>query len=398
MQPSSKVILDDKAFEVLKRTVKNVVEPSRKRKLDPGYKTAVPEVIGIKLTNRCNLRCKHCYQWNESGYHQDMDAFLQNMDLDPDLFRRILAETREAKSRLYLWGGEPLFHHRIEEILSMLEKDPRETSICTNAYLLDRYEEQLCRISDKLELPIAVEGFEAEHDAIRGKGSFAKVMSRIDRLMELRRQGIFRGKISVHSVINDGMIGRLYELMSFFEAKGIDLVLLCFPWYISDETTADMDRFFKAEFDWLKPLHDGERSSWHAFKYHIKPENTDRLMEDLQRINNRTWTTRIRYQPGLDFDEIEDFVRGNAMQSQCATQCLALSTRADVMADGDVVACKFFSEFRVGSLREAGLKELWDSETYGRIRQSLGERLTPVCSKCNALYLHGTNASSLTHL
>ncbi|KAA8746138.1 radical SAM/SPASM domain-containing protein [Paenibacillus sp. UASWS1643] len=396
MQPSSKVALDAKAFEVLKRTMKNVVIPHRKRKLDPAFKTEMPEVVALKLTNRCNLRCKHCYQWNESGYHHDMDKTEQNLDMDTAIFQRVLNETRATKSRLYLWGGEPLFHRDIREILAMLEEDPRETTICTNAYLIQKYEEELCRISPDLELLIAIEGFEKEHDLIRGKGSFNKVMEQIDKLLLLREQGKFQGKISVHSVINDSMIGRLHELMNFFEKKGIDLVLLCFPWFISHETSEQMDTFFQEEFQWLNPSEDHRRSSWHAFKYHIKPENVPALMEDLRQINARTWKTRIRYQPGLDFDEIEDFVSGNSMTSRCATTCLALSTRADITPTGNVSACKFFSEFSVGNLQAQSLSEIWNSDTYDRIRRSLGKELSPACSKCNVLYLHGS--SSLAHI
>ncbi|SLK20859.1 MULTISPECIES: radical SAM/SPASM domain-containing protein [unclassified Paenibacillus] len=396
MQPSSKVALDAKAFEVLKRTMKNVVIPHRKRKLDPAFKTEMPEVVALKLTNRCNLRCKHCYQWNESGYHHDMDKAEQNWDMDTAVFQRVLNETRATKSRLYLWGGEPLFHRDIRQILAMLEEDPRETTICTNAYLIQKYEEELCRISPDLELLIAIEGFEKEHDLIRGKGSFNKVMEQIDRLILLREQGKFQGKISVHSVINDSMIGRLHELMNFFEKKGIDLVLLCFPWFISHETSDEMDTFFQEEFQWLNPLEDQRRSSWHAFKYHIKPENVPALMEDLRQINAQTWRTRIRYQPGLDFDEIEDFVSGNSMTSRCATNCLALSTRADITPTGNVSACKFFSEFSVGNLQEQSLSEIWNSDAYDRIRRSLGKQLSPACSKCNVLYLHGS--SSLAHI
>lgn len=396
MQPNSRVEIDDKSFEILKRTMRNVVIPHRERKHNPSFKMDMPEVVALKLTNRCNLRCKHCYQWNESGYHHDMDKTEQNMDMDLAVFQRVLEETQHTKSRLYLWGGEPLFHKDIRGILDLLEKDPRETTICTNAYLLDKFEDELCRISPHLELLIAIEGFEKEHDLIRGKGSFDKVMKQIERLMELRKEGKFQGKISIHTVINDSMIGQLHPLMKFFEEKGIDLVLLCFPWYISHETSVEMDTFFQEKFNWLHPMDQHHRSSWHAFKYHIKPEHIPALMMDLRAINEHTWKTRIRYQPGLDFDEIEDFVSGRSMTSRCASNCLALSTRADITPTGNVSACKFFSEFSVGNLHDQSLSDIWHSKAYDQIRTTLGKQLSPACSKCNVLYLHGS--SSLTHI
>lgn len=219
MQPTSRVSLDEQSFEALKRTIKNVVVPHRERKHDPGFKTVMPEIMSLKLTNRCNLRCKHCYQWNEDGYHHDMDTAEQNLDMDLGMIKRLLEETDEAQSRLYLWGGEPLFHRQAKEILELLKEHPRDTTICTNAYMIPKFEEELCAISDNLELLIPIEGFEDEHDFLRGKGSFNKVVQSVERLLELREQGRFRGRISVHNVINDNMIGRLYELVEFLKRR-----------------------------------------------------------------------------------------------------------------------------------------------------------------------------------
>jgi radical SAM protein with 4Fe4S-binding SPASM domain len=96
----------------------------------------------------------------------------------------------------------------------------------------------------------------------------------------------------------------------------------------------------------------------------------------------------VRYQPGLEFDEIEPFIRGEAMTARCATTCRVLQARADITPTGNVSACKFFSEFSVGNLHDHSLGTLWRSEPYDRIRRTLGEQLSPACSKCNVLYLH----------
>jgi radical SAM protein with 4Fe4S-binding SPASM domain len=390
MQPKSSVVIDEKNFQVMKRTMRNMAVPYRERVKNPKYRTPVPESVGIKLTNRCNLRCIHCFQWNEDGYHHAMDKEEQNKDIDLDVFRKIMEETSEAKSRLYLWGGEPMFHKQFDQILELLAADPREMTICSNGLLLDKYLDGIIRISPGLELLIAVEGLEAEHDFIRGKGTFGKTMHQIERLVELREQGIYKGRISVHSVVNDSMIPKLYELLEYFESLKLDLVILCFPWYISKETSEQMDSYFMEKFSWLRKLHENQVNSWHAFKYKMNEEHAGALIEALERINERVWNIRVRYQPGLDYDEIEQFVRGEVMTSRCATTCMALSTRLDVLPTGDVTACKFFSEFTVGNLKEQGLQEIWDSDNYDRVREIINvEGLTPACSKCSVLYLHG---------
>ena len=59
--------IDEKSFDLIKKVASNI---SISKKISQGLdeNSDIPYVIGIKLTNRCNLRCKHCYEWNESGY------------------------------------------------------------------------------------------------------------------------------------------------------------------------------------------------------------------------------------------------------------------------------------------------------------------------------------------
>lgn len=383
MQPSSNVTMNEDSARRMLGTVQRVVEARRQRAT---MKFRLPETIGIKLTNRCNLRCEHCYQWNELGQHRDLDVHEQARDLDIALFERLLDETRESKSRLYLWGGEPFVHRQFDRILQLLEHHRRETTICTNAHFIEHHLDGICRISDGLEFLIAVDGFEAEHDGLRGKGSFQKVTSAIHTLLGKRREGLFRGQISLHTVFTDPMMGRHYDFLDFWESQGIDLIVLCYPWYIADETSREMDQFVTEHFSWLVPG-SKRRHSWDAFKYRIHPDNLQPLLEELRRINSRTWQMKVRYQPGLEFDEIAAFIRGTGQLPRCATTCRVLHSRADIVPSGDLVACKFFPEFKVGNLHEHSLAALWESETYEQIRAVFGEQLSPACSKCSVLYL-----------
>lgn len=208
----------------------------------------------------------------------------------------------------------------------------------------------------------------------------------IRALGALRAAGRYKGKISIHTVINDSIIGRIFELSQFLENLGADLVLLCFPWYIAEETSREMDTFMYENFDWLC-IDSGIRHTWDAFKFSISPLNIPALMQDMTRVNAHIWRTRLRYQPGLEFDEIEPFVRGKAMTARCATRCSVMGARMDVAPTGAASACKFFSEFAVGNLNDATVPEIWNSSTYDKIRTVFERRLSPACSKCNVLYL-----------
>ncbi|MCA0755183.1 radical SAM protein [Paenibacillus sp. N4] len=388
MQPKTTKTFDERVFHDLKRTIMNMSRASRQRAADKRYAMEVPEDIGIKLNNGCNLRCKHCYEWNEDGFHHAMAKEEQKKEIEIELIEKLLAFTREKKSKLYLWGGEPLYYSQFPQLADLLEKDQRTVTICTNAVLLEKNLDSLLKIGEGLVILVSLEGFEAENDAIRGKGTYRKVVQAVERLLELQRQGIFKGKVSVSLTMNDGMTTKLFDFMKFFEELGIDSVYFVYPWYISPDSASEMDELYMKEFSWLDPLPQG-RCSWHSFTYRISPENIELLKEEVRRVSEHTWSSRVRFMPALEQDEISDFVLGIQRTGMNRKECLAISTRMDVLPGGSVTPCKFFPELAVGNISETPVKEVWHGENYGKHRELLSCGLMPVCSRCGLLYHYG---------
>src|SRR6185436_17586167 len=105
-------------------------------------------------------------------------------DLDPAIIARVLEATRARKANVILWGGEPLVYRHWDDLVELLAADPRWTSICTNGTMIEERLESLCRISAHLEMSVSIDGFEAEHDAVRGRGSYARAMRGVELLVE----------------------------------------------------------------------------------------------------------------------------------------------------------------------------------------------------------------------
>ena len=377
--------MDEVAFEKLRRIMPTFLAYQRDGRMNG---TDLPEEVGLKLTNRCNLRCKHCFQWNEEGHHRDMPMVEQKRDLDFAIIREIFEATQETKPNLYLWGGEPLIYSDWDKLVDLLDEDPRWTAVCTNGLDIEHRLEGLLRISRTLEMSVAVEGFAAEHDAIRGRNTFARTMAGVDRLIAERDKGNYRGDVTINTVVTDAMVPRLYELLEFFEAKGVDSVYMSFLWYLSPQTSAKMDQYVKRHFNWI--CSESIRPSWHAYKYHQDPQMATRLVEELKRIRDREWKLKLRYNPALGDDEVEEFLSGSDVPAQGKTRCLSIHSRLDVMPNGDVVSCKFFPEFRMGNLGEGGTRAVWHSDRFAELRETIEKNgLMPVCSKCNLLYTRG---------
>ncbi|NEW06392.1 radical SAM protein [Paenibacillus sp. SYP-B3998] len=389
MQPKTQIKFDRNTFQNVKRTIQNMSMASRAQKADPTFALDIPDDIGIKLNNGCNLRCKHCFEWANDGFHHDMDKETKNQEIDFSLLESILEQTRARKSRLFIWGGEPLFYSKFEEFADLLARDPRNTTICTNALLIEKHLDSILRISKDMTLLISLDGFETENDAIRGKGTFQKVIHVVNMLLELQRTGEYQGRISIGLTISDSMVTKLYDFMEYFENLGVDTVYFVFPWYIPTNIAEKMDHYFEDRFPWLEAVEQHQRYSWHSFSFRVSPENIEPLISEIKRVNDRVWQNRIRFQPALELDEVKDFVLGSEKPAMKREQCLSIANRLDVMPDGKVNPCKFFPEFTLGDLNGAELKDVFQNDNFRKHREILGEGLTPICSRCVLLYNYG---------
>jgi radical SAM protein with 4Fe4S-binding SPASM domain len=374
----------------LRRTVAIRSQTRRQLALDPLYASTLPQEVSMQLTYRCNLRCTHCFQWNEQGFFHNYDSKRKRAELDLDVVRDVLETTAPHRAKVFLWGGEPLMHSRFGEIAKLLGAVPRVVNMCTNGILMERNAEHLLTIGPRLNLLVSLDGFEQEHETLRGKGSFARTMRNVGAMLDLQRRGEYQGELSVACMVSEAMVGRMYEFTEWAEQSGFNSVYWLLPWFISPDTAAAMDRVYQESFAWLNPPEPGDKPTWHSYTYALPEELVPTLRDSMARLAARPWNLRVRYQPQIEDEEIDDFIRGTSRPAQRRSRCLAVSNRMEVHADGRVSSCKFFPEFVIGDLGEQSVAEIWHSDRFTKVRGILRESgLMPVCSKCILLYLSG---------
>src|ERR1700760_4024418 len=77
-QGKSTPVVDRVALEKLRRIAPGALAARRARQVV----RPLPDEVSFKLTNRCNLRCHHCYEWGADGYHHAFEADERNRDLE----------------------------------------------------------------------------------------------------------------------------------------------------------------------------------------------------------------------------------------------------------------------------------------------------------------------------
>ena len=293
------------------------------------------------VTNRCNLRCLHCYQ----------DTFKDRDELKWRNLKKIcdnLIESMKAKNKkltISLTGGEPFLKEEIFDIIGYLSLSGyvSNLSIITNGILIDKFITKLTSFSKLRTLFVSLEAVTPGiNDSIRGKGSFEKVLQNIRILKEngfsvfimftvLRRNLKEAEKLMDFSRTNclDGFI--LERFVPLGQSKKIKEELV---------SRDELENLYKAIFKQCQIEFFREAIQYHALKVDFRKEQADLF----------------------------------------GAECVVAKYGCALMPDGCVLPCRRFN-LPIGSLLNNSLWDILDnSEVLGKVKKR--ESLKGSCRLC----------------
>jgi len=130
-------------------------------------------VVVYNCTNRCNLKCSHCYS---SSVNEPSGSELSTKEA-ADLF----AQLAEINCPVVLFsGGEPLLRKDLFELLNHANRTGLRTVLSTNGTLIDESTAEKIAAANVSYVGISVDGDKKFHDRFRqADGSFDKALSGI---------------------------------------------------------------------------------------------------------------------------------------------------------------------------------------------------------------------------
>ncbi len=126
----------------------------------------------VNVTNRCNLSCEHCFVFQDGNPNT---ALSPRLEMSTDEMIEVLTALRDRHGIDYmLWmGGEPLLRQDLlRRGVGLFER----SHVTTNGTL------PLIDLGPDVLYVVSLDGPEEINDAIRGEGSFTRVLRRLGEL------------------------------------------------------------------------------------------------------------------------------------------------------------------------------------------------------------------------
>ncbi|MBI5625035.1 MAG: radical SAM protein [Elusimicrobia bacterium] len=136
-----------------------------------GFRSGEPFFLQWHITDRCNLSCGHCYRQGAKTEPSlaDLRAVWENL-LD---LRRSMPQD---KARVQLAGGEPMLSPHLFTVLDWAAEAGLQARMLSNGTLIDRKAAGELKAHACSIVQLSLEGMEDAHDAVRGEGTFEKVL------------------------------------------------------------------------------------------------------------------------------------------------------------------------------------------------------------------------------
>jgi radical SAM protein with 4Fe4S-binding SPASM domain len=318
-----------------------------------------------------------CYQWGPKGYCKGKETELLKEEVNVDKWCKFIKDIAFYKPKIGIWGGEPLVYKGITELMSCIKTKGLEVGLVTNGYFLEKYAGDIVANMDLLG--VSLDGPEEIHDKLRGKGTFAKVIRGLEKIIAVKtKQKNSNLYIEILFCITEDTYRYMSKFYRYIKQK-FNVGFVFEPgWYFSPE----VKRKYKQE---MKEYLNFEPSYCDGFD-NTKPEEIDpeKIKESIDEIEKIKGDSYVHFFTPLK--EMKKFL--SDPDYACGiTKCLAPVKKVGILPNGDVTFCHACPDYIIGNIFEENLIDIWNGKKANIFRKILKEKgLFSICKRCSSLY------------
>jgi radical SAM protein with 4Fe4S-binding SPASM domain len=370
----------------------------------------MPTFVQLRVTNLCNLRCKMCGQWGETGiFRSQSGAAVTDGEAERERIReliglkrqlsledyvRLLDEIAPARPIVSLFGGEPFLYPDIIALIREIKKRDLTCTIITNGGRLEQHARELVEAGID-SIAISLDGTPEVHNRIRGQAdSFQKATAGVRAVAQWRRKlgRALPMQIAILPIteLNMDVIGPAVELL---RELPLDTINVGLRWFIPKQVGAEYERVMQDTFGVSGDSWKGFDFDWSAVKASKERQMMDlvRLLKGLKRRRyldstlGRPW---VSFVPDVPAEKVPEYF-SDFSQVFGHELCPVAWYFAQVEPDGEVTFCGDFPDYFIGNVRKQPFAEIWMGEKARKFRAKLAKEPLPICARCCGNWVYG---------
>lgn len=307
---------------------------------EDNLKLDTPIKIQWKITNKCNLKCKHCYLGKLDGFELPFEK--ADEIADTIINSNVMEVT--------ISGGECLTYKGIEKIIKKFLTNGIKVDVFTNALLLknvlDKIDSDILNKSALL-FYVSVDGLKSSHEQIRGKNTFDKTISNIKYAIE---KGY---PVVTNTVINKINYCDIMDMIVLLKQMGVKDVQLS-----NLIVQGNADNSLKISLSEQMALKEKINNLYKEYPefgyiYYSEVPDSDGVRKVYSLSNGK-----------------KDFIGNDNWK------CTAGVARVTIDSNGKVYCCPFIKDSYLGDLNKENLSEVWDNVNRFKFLKRLSEENT----------------------
>jgi radical SAM protein with 4Fe4S-binding SPASM domain len=257
-------------------------------------------------------------------------------------------------------------------------------SINTNGTLLEKHAEQI--VHDRWSTVfVSLDGFEETNDAMRGKGSYDRVVRGFAAINREKQKQ--HSNYPIMSIVTTVTNRNYMDLEPFVEATrefNLDLHVFNLGTYTNDHIVAEQRRFMKekldTDIDCLEGYNTGYNNSIDGKKLHAI----------LETLHTKDYGHPILTVPVLNPEKTHTYYAD--LETPVRNHCIVPWCQTNINYNGDVHFCADYPDYILGNIKEQSFAEIYNGDRANRFRKTIHScegGMFPGCLRCYQNMLFG---------
>lgn len=167
------------------------------------------------LTERCNLRCRHCYQGRKKPAEMDAHDVKKEIDGATGMLQAWAHEYGISLSpSIHFTGGEPFLYDGLWDVVAHARQSGYGVAVLSNGTLVTAADAARAKDLGVKDVQVSLEGPPDIHDGIRGGGGFAAAMAGARLLIESGNP------VSANMTLSRANVDRMEETAEIAQSAG----------------------------------------------------------------------------------------------------------------------------------------------------------------------------------